>query len=253
MNDYSSRLFGLEGKTVLVTGASRGIGASIARAMFDSGAQVIGLSRNQPSRCETKFTKYYISDVNDTNSYRTICVDISQNFGSIDVLVNSAGISLQVGTDDPEVEQSIENFKTTLETNLIAPFGCSLITSEFMVPGASIINIGSIGAVQGFPGNPGYVASKGGLNILTKAMAVDFGKRNIRVNSVLPGYVNTDMTKKSFDDPGAYRARCNRTILGRWADPLEIASVTIFLASDASSYITGASIVVDGGWTAKGL
>ena len=105
----------------------------------------------------------------------------------------------------------------------------------------------------GFPNNPGYVAAKGGLRMLTKALAVDHGADDIRVNNLAPGYVHTDMTKTSWADAAAREDRARHTVLGRWGEPQDLVGAAIFLASDASSYVTGQDIFVDGGWTAKGL
>ena len=117
----------------------------------------------------------------------------------------------------------------------------------------SIINITSLGAELGFPGNPSYVASKGGLKQLGKAMAVDLAQYNIRVNNVCPGYFKTDMTRKSYNDPHLREARNKRIMLGRWGNPSDLVGPCIFLASEAASYITGIDLLVDGGWVAKGL
>jgi NAD(P)-dependent dehydrogenase (short-subunit alcohol dehydrogenase family) len=115
----------------------------------------------------------------------------------------------------------------------------------------SIINITSLNAHFGFPGNPAYVASKHALLGLTKAMAIDFAP--IRVNAVCPGYILTDMTRKSYEDPVERKKREDRTILGRYGETEDVAQAVLFLASDKAKYITGAEIVVDGGWLAKGL
>jgi gluconate 5-dehydrogenase len=122
-----------------------------------------------------------------------------------------------------------------------------------MFNGGSIINITSIGSVQGFPGNPGYVASKGGLRMLSKSLAIDFSKDNIRVNNIAPGYILTDMTKDSQTDPVLYQERLDRMIIQRWGRTEDIVGAAIYLASNASSYVTGIDLIIDGGWTAKGL
>ena len=121
------------------------------------------------------------------------------------------------------------------------------------VNGTSIINFSSIGGLLGFPNNPSYGASKGALLSLSKALANDFGSRNIRVNCILPGYFRTKMTEKSYNDSLKKLKREENTMLGRWGNPEELVGITIFLASDASSYITGVDIPVDGGWINKGL
>ena len=119
--------------------------------------------------------------------------------------------------------------------------------------GGSIVNITSLNSELAFPDNPAYVAFKGALKQLSKSAAVDLGKHNIRVNNVGPGYFITDMTKKSWEDPKKFKERANKTVLGRWGNPEDLVGVSVFLASDASSYITGQDIYVDGGWTIKGL
>ena len=119
--------------------------------------------------------------------------------------------------------------------------------------GGSIINITSIGAELGFPNNPAYIAAKGALKQLTRSLALDLGSFGIRVNNIGPGYFRTDMTKGSWNDPQLEEDRIRRTILGRWGEPDDLAGAVIFLASEASRYITGQDLYVDGGWLAKGL
>ena len=119
--------------------------------------------------------------------------------------------------------------------------------------GGSIINITSIAAEVGFPDNPAYQAAKGALKHLTRSLAVDLGSSGVRVNNIGPGYFKTDMTKGSWSDPEKREERSNRTLLGRWGVPEDLAGVVVFLASEASSYVTGQNIYVDGGWLAKGL
>mgnify|MGYP001274054315 FL=1 len=122
-----------------------------------------------------------------------------------------------------------------------------------MKKGGSIINVTSLGSVLGFPDNPSYVSSKGGLKMLTKSLAVDLGKKGIRVNNLLPGYMKTAMTKKSFMNKDLKEERDKRIIINRWGNSTDLIGPCIFLASDSSSYITGSDILVDGGWIAKGL
>lgn len=169
----------------------------------------------------------------------------------IDILVNAAGITLP----NQEILSNRENFLRIISCNLSAVYECSMSAIPFMIKGnyGSIVNITSIGAKQGFPGNPGYVASKGGLASLTQALALDFGAFGVRVNSLAPGYIRTSMTQFSYNDPAQNKQRSDRTILGRWGEADELAGAAIFLASPASSYMTGAELVIDGGWTAKGL
>jgi NAD(P)-dependent dehydrogenase (short-subunit alcohol dehydrogenase family) len=117
----------------------------------------------------------------------------------------------------------------------------------------SIINVTSLGAFRGFPDNPAYVAAKGGLSQLTRAFAEDLGRHGIRVNNLVPGYINTALTAASHADPVRHEQRRRHTMLGRWGEAGDLVGAAIFLASDAASYVTGQDIVVDGGWLAKGL
>jgi NAD(P)-dependent dehydrogenase (short-subunit alcohol dehydrogenase family) len=119
--------------------------------------------------------------------------------------------------------------------------------------GGSIINICSLASKLGFPNNPVYVASKGGLSQASKALAIDFAHKNIRVNNILPGYIKTSMTIKSFKNKKSFNIRKNRTMLKRWGDPADILGSIIFLSSDASKYIAGIDLTFDGGWLSNGL
>lgn len=252
MTAYIKNLFGLEGKNIIVTGASRGIGLEIASSMSLSGAQVVGIGRSpKTSKLSSKNFEYIQCDINDIQKFIKICEKMTKNKKkNLDVLVNCAGISLM-----PKKINALTRFELTIQTNLTAVFACCDAAYLFMKKNkfSSIINITSIGSIQGFSGNPGYVASKGGLGMLTKALAIDYAKKNVRVNSIVPGYIHTDMTSLSFNDLKKHKQRSSRTIMLRWGSPKDIASASIFLASKASNYITGSDLVVDGGWLAKGI
>ena len=150
---------------------------------------------------------------------------------------------------------SDEAWEKTYNVDLKAPYILSKMVGEEMKKNlnGSIINITSLNSELAFPDNPAYIAMKGGLKQLTKSLAYDLGKYNIRVNNVGPGYMKTNMTKKSWSDPKTYEERKNKTVLQRWGEPSDLIGVTVFLASNASSYITGQDIYVDGGWLIKGL
>jgi NAD(P)-dependent dehydrogenase (short-subunit alcohol dehydrogenase family) len=124
---------------------------------------------------------------------------------------------------------------------------------SYLKKNASIINISSISSYFGFPNNPGYVSSKSGLSGLTRSLAYDFSKKNIRVNNIVPGYIRTEMTKKSFNNKKLFNLRKSSTLLNRWGNPKDIIGACTFLVSSSSSYITGADIVIDGGWSVKGI
>jgi NAD(P)-dependent dehydrogenase (short-subunit alcohol dehydrogenase family) len=241
------KAFSLEGKTALVTGASRGIGAAIARGLAASGATVSGISR---SGTAPQGIAAIACDLSDDAAVRRAFAELSKKNDRLDVLVNAAGISLPAGTKD-----ELQRFRDTLATDLTGVYATILAAHTLLkkAGGGSIINVTSINSIRGFPGNPGYVAAKAGLSGLTRALANDFAPDGIRVNALAPGYVATEMTAKSFADPAMHEDRRRHTMLGRWGQPDDLVGAAIFLASAASAYVTGQELFVDGGWTAKGL
>lgn len=252
MIDFLETLFSLRGKVALVTGASRGIGAVLARALTAAGAYTVGLGRSSdPNAAFPVGSEYRQCDILDVDHFASICADVFQVNGRLDVLVNAAGITLPKS----EGADALQDFGRTISTNLVAVHHCCQTSAGYMkrIGGGSIVNVTSIGSVLGFPGNPAYVASKGGLRMLTKALAMDLAHDNIRVNNLAPGYIKTDMTEASFQDPERYAERLQHMMIKRWGTPEDLAGAAIFLASDASAYITGTDLFVDGGWTAKGL
>ena len=236
----------------LVTGASRGIGAAIVQGLSDAGANAIGIGRSEkPCEAVTGGVEYRQCDIADADRFGALCSDIFSRHGRIDVLVNAAGITLP----NSDGVNSVENFERTLSINLTAIHRCCELVASYMrkTNGGSIINVTSIGSVLGFPNNPAYVASKGGLRMLSRALAVDYASDQIRVNNLAPGYIRTDMTEASFQDPVKHQDRLQRMLVKRWGSPEDLIGAAIYLASDASSYVTGIDLFVDGGWTAKGM
>jgi gluconate 5-dehydrogenase len=234
--------FSLAGKTALVTGASRGIGAALADALAGAGAMVTGLARAaSPAVPFLNQVRYESRDI--TAGIDDICAAAAAATGRLDILVNAAGITAPGAT----------NFGDTLRTNLIAAHACCESGRRHMGQGGSIINVTSIASVLGMPGNPAYGAAKGGLRMLTKSLAVDYGRHGIRVNALAPGYIHTAMTDASYRDAARHESRRAHTCLGRWGTVEDLAGAAIFLASDAAAYVTGIDLFVDGGWTAQGL
>ena len=230
----------------VVTGASQGNGKAIANALEKNGSYVVGVDIKE---CVGN-SKNFRGDVCDLQFIKTVfdyCE--KQEFESI-VLINNAGITLPSNYPYP-----VGDWDRTLAVNLTAPF-CwieSFIPIFERVKSGAIINITSLGAERAFPNNPAYIASKGGLKMLTKYYAKALGEHGIRANNVGPGYIVTEMVEKSFSDQQQRKIRENHTLLDRWGQSQEVADACVFLASNESRYITGQDIYVDGGWLANGL
>lgn len=239
----------LKGKNIIVTGGVRGNGAGIACGMVEQGANVVVLDIDKGSNADID---YRTVDLTDHTLMKKVFGEVCRNYRSIDVLVNNAGISKGKAAE----LYNMEDWNRTILVNLTVPFQLSQMAASHMMEKrifGSIINITSLGAEFGFPENPAYCASKGGLKQLTKALAYDWAKYNIRVNNVGPGYMRTDMTKTSWNDLVLREERSRHMMIKRWGEPKDLAGICVFLASDCSEYITGQDIYVDGGWTAKGL
>ena len=234
-------MFEVIDKTVIVTGSSGGLGKAICDAFYTQGALVFGIDIKQPNNDDPYETIQ--CDITKQHELKKVIEYILMKTDHIDVLVNCAAITGKPWDD-------------VIATNLSAPYHLIELVSKHQIENniqGSIINIGSLNAIVALPNNPMYIASKGGIAAMTRSYAVDLAKYNIRVNCVHPGYFKTQLNAKSMANPIMYKKRSDRTALGRWGEPEEIAPAVIFLASDDSSYITGAEIRVDGGWTIKGL
>lgn len=237
----------LKNKNVLVTGGSGAIGLAIARGFKACGANVY-LWGHREIDTDGEFAGYQIVELTQEQEIREQFLKIP---GTIDVLVNCAGFTM----GEKSEKYPVELWQKTIAINMTAPFLISQMAAERMMQkdGGSIINITSIGAEMGFPSNPAYGASKGGLKQLTKALACDWAEYGIRVNNVGPGYTRTKMTNGSWCDEEKRKERTERMMLKHWAEPEDIVGIVLFLGSDMAKYITGQDIYVDGGWTAKGM
>ena len=245
----NKKLFNIKNFVTIVTGSGQGIGLEIATGFYKYGAKVIRMDLNLKKHKLYKFDDYII----DLTKQKLVdrCVnEIKHKYGRIDVLINNAGVTTNSTNFYDE-----KILKKTLSVNLIAAYNLSNKVCKIMSKRkkGSIINITSLAAERGFIGNPSYQVSKAGLKQLTKALACDWGQKNIRINNVCPGYIKTPMTMRSFKNSKLKKNRDTRMILKRWGEPKDLVGPCIFLASDSSSYITGSDIFVDGGWLAKGL
>ena len=245
--------FNIKNKVVIITGTSKGIGYELARGFLHAGAIVHGISRSGSNLIN--FNSYIDHKINleEKEEINFLMNEFKSKYSNLEILINCAGVSYQFNKKN---FNDFENyFKNTMDLNFYAPLYLSYKASELMKENkkGSIINVTSIGSNLGFPENPAYISSKSALSGLTRSLSYDFAPFNIRVNNLVPGYFKTDMTKKSFDDSQKYKERSSRTLLKRWGETKELVGPAIFLASDASSYITGIDLIVDGGWSVKGL
>ena len=245
-------IFDLNKKIAIVLGSSRGIGLELAKGLSDYGSKVYCLGRTKKVNLSQSNMHYHKVDATKITEVKKIYQSIFIKEKKIDILVNCLGITEFV---TPNNLKNIDiNFKKILENNLFSIHNSCTIASSYMKKnGGSIINISSIAGYQGFPKNPGYISSKAALIGLTKSFAVDYGKYNIRANCIIPGYIKTDMTIASYNNKNKNLSRKKRTALNRWGNKRELVGSVIFLSSQASSYITGSEIIVDGGWLSKGL
>jgi gluconate 5-dehydrogenase len=252
----TTKLFDLSGRIALLTGATQGLGFAIARGLGETGATVVLNGRNEEKleKAVSTLAKEGITvspslfDVRDENQIREKIREVESNVGPIHILVNNAGVQ-SIG---PLETAETSAWREVIDTNLTAAF----LTTKEVVQGmirrksGKIINICSETSERTRPTLGPYAASKGGLKMLTLAMAVDWAKYNIQVNGIGPGYFLTAMMIPA-KDPGFEDWVRSRTPMGRWGDPSELAGTAVFLASRASDFVTGQIIFVDGGLSAN--
>ena len=243
-------LFDLTGKVAIVTGAARGIGASIAIELAKKGADIIvsdiipgNDTVNQIKKLKRK-SIYVKTDISKKKEVENLINETIKNFKKIDILVNNAGV--YIPGDIKNLKE--EDWDKTMSINLKGCFLCSQAALKHMKKGASIINISSIAGIVGSTEGTAYCASKGGIRLFTKALAAEVGSLGIRVNSIHPGLIDTAMTKDIIADKKMLDAMMPKFLIKRVGKPVDIAGPAVFLASDASSYMTGSEIVADGGW-----
>ena len=242
----------LEGKNVIITGASRGIGKGIAEVFAEHGANIAFTYHSSDEKAKVLEQalsankckiKGYKSDASDFQAADQLAKDVMKDFGSIDVLVNNAGIT----KDALVIRMSEQDFDNVMAVNMKSVFNMTKAVSSFMLKAksGSIINMSSVVGVKGNAGQSNYAASKAAINGFTKSIALELGSRNIRCNSIAPGFIETEMTE-SLDEKNVEHWR-EQIPLKRGGNPKDIANTTLFLASDLSTYVTGQVINVCGG------
>ena len=247
-----SPLTPLDGRIAVVTGGARGIGFESAKALKESGA-IVAIADINPE-AGTKAAKqldvdFFEVDLTQSNQVTKLATDIRSKYGRIDVAFNNAGIAVNV----PSEECTDEAWHKVININLNAVFYCCREFGKMMLAqgSGSIINTASMSGIISNTPQPqaAYNASKAAVIMLTKSLAAEWAKRGVRVNSISPGYIGTEMTKLGMSNPDWHKEWLHLTPMGRVGEPREVASVVVFLASDASSYFTGSNLVVDGGYT----
>jgi NAD(P)-dependent dehydrogenase (short-subunit alcohol dehydrogenase family) len=247
----------LHNKVALITGAAGGIGKAIALAFGAAGARVFVSgtsieklqSLSATLKSEGVETAYKAADIRIVGSCTELVDSVVRTMGTIDILVNSAGIN----RPQKSVDVTEENWNAVLDTNLKAAFFLSQAAGKEMIKknGGKIIHISSQAGLIGLPLRAAYCSSKGGMNQLTRTLALEWAQHNILVNAVAPTFVLTPFTKGMFEDESFLRYVVDSIPLGRMAEPEEVAYAALFLASDLSNMITGHVLTVDGGWTIK--
>ena len=248
--------FDMTGKVAIVTGGATGIGRGIAEGLADVGANIVIASRRL-EKCEAACeeiskrtgvkTLPHRCDITEKNEIQALVEDVLNEFGHMDILVNNSGIG---GSEKPILEMVEEDWNNTMDTNLKGVFTLSQAVVRKMRErgeGGKVINVASIGGLIGFPNMSAYCASKGGCVQLTKVMALEWARYNIQVNAILPGYFDTPLNRDFFSSDIGKQIIKQHIPMKRLAQIEEIKGVAILLASQASNFITGSTIAIDGG------
>jgi len=245
----------LSGRAAIVTGASSGIGVATARALAEAGADVVAVGRDETRlrRCADEVEAIggrcheTLVDLTAAGAPEQIVVAALESFGRIDVLVHSAGLFEPV----PFAETTTQSLDRQWEVNVRAPFLLTQAALPHLQTGSSVIFISSIAGHVGFPSSTAYCATKGAVELLARALSLELSPLGIRANVIAPGNVLTSMNEHLRALPGYEEQVSGETPAGRFGEPEEIAAAVVFFASDAASFVHGASLLVDGGWIAR--
>lgn len=252
----SVKLFDLEGKVAMVTGSARGLGETTAVALAKAGADVAVTDLNVADlervsaaiRNIGKKSEGFSLDVTSKEKVHDCVRRVLDHFGRVDILVNNAGVNHRV----PVLEYPEEAWDRVIDTNLKGSF----LVAQAIVPQmiersyGKVINMSSILGAVALPNQLAYASSKGGVDQMTKVMALEWAQKGVRVNAIAPTYFETELVAQLRNDPERFNFINERTPMGRWGYPNELEGIVIFLASPASDFITGQTIYIDGGWTA---
>ena len=250
-------LFTLSGKTALVTGSTRGLGKEIALGIAQYGASLILVDLEYPRETAKQVEDIGVrciavqTDISDEAQVKNLTEIVNSEYGKVDMLVNDAGVSQLSYT--PTEDLSVEEWDKIVGVNLRGTFICCKYIGKLMINsgGGSIVNIASTAGITGVPRASAYCASKAGVILLTKSLALEWAKYNIRVNAIAPHYLETELTKGLRESEEVYNRLVKQIPLKRFGEVSEIIGAVLLLCSDASSYITGTVIVVDGGFLSQ--
>jgi 2-deoxy-D-gluconate 3-dehydrogenase len=255
----TSGLFDLRGKVAIVTGGNGGIGLGIARGLADAGADIAVVGRNEDKsnaavadlKARGVRAMAVAADVTDKTAVADMIARVSRDLGRIDILVNNAGINIR----KPPHALELDEWSSVIDTNLTSAFLCSKAVHPILKAegGGKIINIGSMMSIFGAGFAPAYAASKGGIVQFTRACACAWADDNIQANAILPGWIDTDLTRRARKEiDGLHEKVLARTPAARWGAMDDFAGIAVFLSSPASDFVTGTAIPVDGGFSIMG-
>ena len=250
--------FRLDGKIALITGGARGLGRTMAVALAQAGAS-IALAGRSKDTCQHaadevasatgRTVRAFAVDVTKIDDIEQLATDVERELGPVDILVNNAGINIR----GPIQQLTEADWDAVIDTNLKGPFLCARAFGPRMVSRGwgRVINLGSVLGVIALPGRAPYASSKAGIINLTRVLALEWAGTGVTANAICPGAFATEMNRSLLEDPVKYKEFVAQIPMGRWGELEELTGAVVFLASDASSYVTGTPLFVDGGWIAR--